>query len=186
MDTEQATELIRSGVPASGGTWADFGAGTGAFSRALAALLGPGGRVLAVDRDAEALRGLDAARDSGSEARGGAEIVAVRGDFRDLEGIRELAGTPLDGALFANSLHFAADAERVLRETARRLAPGGRIVVVEYDGRAPSRWVPYPIPRDAMAALAARAGLAVPRVVGERPSRYGGLLYAAVLAPPSG
>jgi hypothetical protein len=27
-----------------------------------------------------------------------------------------------------------------------RLIPGGRVVLVEYDRRAHSRWVPYPIP----------------------------------------
>ena len=35
-----------------GGTWADIGAGEGAFTLALADLLGPGGRIVAVDRDA--------------------------------------------------------------------------------------------------------------------------------------
>lgn len=174
MEPNEAMGLIRSAVPAAGGVWADFGAGSGTFSHALAALLGPQGRVLAVDRDAGALRALPG---TGGEAR--ASMVPVSGDFRDLGRIPELDGVALDGALFANSLHFVPDAGRVLREAAHRLRPRGRIVVVEYDGRSPSRWVPYPIGRDRLAALAVDAGLERPRAAGERPSAYGGMLYAA-------
>jgi len=50
--------LIEGGVTERGGRWADLGAGEGAFTLALADLLGPGAHITAVDRDAGALKGL--------------------------------------------------------------------------------------------------------------------------------
>jgi SAM-dependent methyltransferase len=45
-----------SGAPRGAGVrWADVGAGTGAFTLALADLLGPGATIVAVDRDRGAL-----------------------------------------------------------------------------------------------------------------------------------
>ena len=54
MNHADHVELLRGAVE-PGGTWADIGAGSGAFTLALADLLGPGGRIVAVDRDARAL-----------------------------------------------------------------------------------------------------------------------------------
>ena len=56
MDHRDHVALIRAGVGEQGGRWADIGAGEGAFTLALADLLGPGGQIIAVDRDAGALR----------------------------------------------------------------------------------------------------------------------------------
>ena len=56
MTHEDHMELIRDAVSEPGGTWADLGSGTGAFTLVLAELLGPAGRILSVDRDARALR----------------------------------------------------------------------------------------------------------------------------------
>ena len=55
VDHADHVGLLRAAVE-PGGTWADIGAGQGAFTLALADLLGPGGRIVAVDRDARALR----------------------------------------------------------------------------------------------------------------------------------
>ncbi|HYH79574.1 MAG TPA: hypothetical protein VEX86_07245, partial [Longimicrobium sp.] len=88
--------------------------------------------------------------------------------------------TPLDGAVMANVLHFVADAAGVLRTVAAQLRPGGRLVLIEYEGRRPSPWVPYPVSAARLADLAPAAGFARPRVVATRPSAYGGDLYVAV------
>ena len=56
MDHEDHVRLLRAGVEGSGRVWADLGAGRGAFTLALADLLGAGGEIHAVDRDAGALR----------------------------------------------------------------------------------------------------------------------------------
>ena len=179
MTLAEAVELIAPATERTPGTWADFGAGTGVFTRALAQLLGPGGRIIAVDRDTRALAALHgAARGTTSP---GAEILPVEGDFRTPHAIPALAGLSLDGALFANALHFAPDADRVLADVAHLLPDGGRIVVVEYDGRPASRWVPYPVSVDRLRLLADEAGLTSPRVVSQRPSAYGGIMYCAVL-----
>src|SRR4249920_351450 len=56
MDHDDHVRLIRGGVEGAGSTWADLGSGTGAFTLALADLLGPSGIIHSVDRDAAALR----------------------------------------------------------------------------------------------------------------------------------
>ena len=66
MDHDDHVGLLRGGVAGPGGVWADIGAGEGAFTLALADLLGPGARIVAVDRDAGALR----AQRGGGRARG--------------------------------------------------------------------------------------------------------------------
>ncbi len=50
---------------------------------------------------------------------------------------------------------------------------------MEYDRRAASRWVPYPIPLARLAALTASAGLTSPSITATRPSAFGGILYVA-------
>src|SRR5690348_3116034 len=50
MDAQEAERLIAPAVPAGPAVWADFGAGDGTFTRALAERLGPGSRIYAVDR----------------------------------------------------------------------------------------------------------------------------------------
>lgn len=179
MTLTEAVELIGPALDRTGGTWADFGAGTGLFTRALAQLLGPQGRISAVDRDARALGVLREA--TRTRANPGAEILPVQGDFRNPDAIPALAGISLDGALFANALHFAPDADRVLAAVAQLLSNRGRVVVVEYDGHPASRWVPYPVPVDRLRLLAGQAQLTAPRVVSQRPSAYGGIMYCAVL-----
>jgi hypothetical protein len=52
-------------------------------------------------------------------------------------------------------------------------------VLVEYDRRAASRWVPYPIPTARLPALAGSAGLSPFTVTATRRSAFGGVLYAA-------
>jgi SAM-dependent methyltransferase len=179
MTLSEATELIRPAILGAGGAWVDFGAGAGLFTRALATLLEPPARVVAVDHDARALRRLHESIPQISAT--GVAIETVVGDFRDMDAIPVLTSARLDGALFANSLHFAPAADRVLGQAVQRLRDGGRIVVIEYDGRPANRWVPHPVPLARLAMLAAEASLQAPRVVGERPSAFGGVLFCAVL-----
>jgi hypothetical protein len=65
-----------------------------------------------------------------------------------------------------------------------RLRPRGRVVLVEYDRRAASRWVPYPIAIAGLPALAKAAELGKFTVVESRPSNYEGLIYAAMASRP--
>jgi trans-aconitate methyltransferase len=174
MKTGDAVSLIEAAVSGSGATWADLGAGSGTFTRALVHLLGPAHRIYAVDRDARAIATLQrwAARD-------GYNVVAVRADFTQPLDVTDRRDRPLDGMLLANALHFVRDAEAVLARLVTELQPR-RIVIVEYDRRAASPWVPYPIPLSRLPSLAAAAGLSAFTVTAERPSAYRGRLYAAV------
>ncbi|HEX8696966.1 MAG TPA: class I SAM-dependent methyltransferase [Longimicrobium sp.] len=172
MKHEDAIELLRPAVgEAAGTTWADLGAGTGVFTRALAALVGPEGHVIAVDADDHAL---SAVRAWALRSRDGPEVTVIHADVT-----RPLAPPPLDGVLMANTLHFVRDAASVLSLVATYLRPGGRFVLVEYEGRRPGPWVPFPVSAGRFRELAAGAGLAPPEVVATRPSAFGGTLYVA-------
>lgn len=173
MRHDEALALVRGGV-GPGGVWADLGAGTGTFTRALRELIGPGGTVWAVDRRDEAVRALNR---TGSSP--GAEVRVLRADFTD-----PLDLPPLDGALMANALHFVEDQEAVIRRIARALRPGGRLLLVEYDRSRGNRWVPYPVPPDRFEALCEAAGLTPPEEIGRRSSAYWREMYAAVALRP--
>ena len=182
MDSLDAAALIRPAIPRTSGVWADLGAGTGTFTRALAYLL-PQARIYAVDRNPSALAKLGRWLH-----QDGVTLVPVTADFTGPLDLPELGTDPLDGLLFANSLHYVADPVPVLRSLVTRLRPGGRVVIVEYDRRAANRWVPYPIPGVRIAPLAIAAGLTAPTIVATRPSAFGGTLYVAAAdrapAPP--
>ena len=175
MDDRDAAELIVDAVGQGGRYWADIGAGSGTFTRALRSLLPPGSRIYAVDNDAEAivrLRGL------------GGGIVPVKADFS--RGV-SLPGdaSELDGMLLANALHFVRDAAGVLRRPVRLVRPGGRVVIVEYDRRARSPWVPYPLRSDHWPAVAEAVGLTNARITARTPSIYAGELYAGAADRPT-
>lgn len=196
MTHRDAVDLIRDAVApraTPGGLWADLGAGSGTFTRALAELLGPRGQVIAVDRDGRALARLlegrrsapegdagESAADSGPD-RPWAGIVVAEGDLREPHAIPELRAAPLNGALFANALHFDPEPADTLAGYRGLLAPAASIVVVEYDGRPASPWIPHPVPMTRLRAAAAAAGFGPPHITSERPSAYGGLLYCARL-----
>ena len=173
MKTDEAVALIEAAVGDRAGVWADVGAGEGTFTRALVELLGPSSRIYAVDQDASAVAAI--ARWS----KGSANVVPVEADFSRPFSLPHMENTPVDGILLANALHFVRDGEAVLARLVTMLRPGGRLVIVEYDRRASSRWVPYPIPITRLPALAAVAGLSTPTVTATRPSEYQGILYAA-------
>ncbi|MGH7469273.1 MAG: class I SAM-dependent methyltransferase [Longimicrobiales bacterium] len=174
MKLQEAVVLLNAAQPAPAGTWADLGAGTGTFTRALGQLLGRDGHIYAVDRDGAALATLRAA-----PARSGcAAITTVQADFTGP--LRQHLPDPLAGLLLANALHFVPNPHAVLAQLSELLRPGGQVILIEYDRRPANRWVPHPIWIEHLPALAAAAHLDAPRVVARRPSAYGGDLYVAV------
>jgi SAM-dependent methyltransferase len=177
VNHDEAVALIGEAIPRIPGTWADLGAGDGTFTRALVELLGPSGRIVAVDRDARAVAAIKRWAKQSAPS-----VTALLADFADEFELPGPALTKFDGMLFANSLHFVPAAEAVLARLVARLRPGGRVVIVEYDQRNATRWVPNPIPVDRLPALVKSAGLAVPVIVATRPSAFGGTLYVATAA----
>jgi SAM-dependent methyltransferase len=171
VDHADHVALLRPAVT-PGGTWADIGAGEGAFTLALADLLGPGGRIVAVDRDARALRDNEAA------VRSAFPQVALETLVADLTG--PLVLPPLDGIVAANSLHFVARDRQVaaVAGLAGHLVPGGRFVVVEYDADRGNPWVPNPFSAASWERLATAAGLIDTRRIGRVPSRFLGAIYS--------
>jgi SAM-dependent methyltransferase len=185
MRSEECIALIqdgvrRGGVPTGEGAresvarvWADLGSGSGAFTAALAALLGAGATIWSVDVDAGALRAQEREL---PRRHPDVRLRTIAADFT-----AELELPPLDGMVLANSLHFQRDPCAVLARLAGRLRAGGRIIIVEYDIQKPNPWVPYPVPLSGLPAVAACAGLSEPRLLARRSSRYHGSMYAALL-----
>jgi SAM-dependent methyltransferase len=172
MDHADHVNLLRGGIPALGGVWADLGAGHGAFTLALAELIGPQGVIHAVDRDRGALAELEQAMH--------ARFPAVAVTIHPADFTRPLDLPPLDGVVMANSLHFHRRQEPILEAVRAMLRPGGRLIGVEYNVEAGNPWVPYPISYPVWESLARRAGFAETRLLATRPSRFLREIYSAV------
>lgn len=162
MRRDELVALIRDGVGEPGGRWADLGAGEGAFTLALADLLGPSAHIVAVDKDARALRAIG----HGIETR-----VADFTKPLDLHG--------LDGIVMANSLHYVRDKQPVLERVHGMLRAGGRLIIVEYGADRGNPWVPYPFTYERWEKIAARAGFRNTRLLSTVPSRWLGSMYSA-------
>jgi len=175
VDAKEADRLIAAAVPAGPGTWADFGAGDGTFTRALAARLGSGARIYAVDRDDRALGGLQV-----SLVRLEADVTIVQADLQQAFELPGSEPATLDGMLLANTLHFLPDPVGALTRLSSWLRPGGSVVLIEYSDRTPSRWVPYPVDVAYLPALFEAAALTPPHVVAQADSAFGGEMYVAV------
>ena len=163
MKRSELVALLRDGVGEPGGAWADLGAGEGAFTYALAELLGPAAKIVAVDKDRRALQGLQ--RDF--------EIRVA--DFTKPLDLHEL-----DGIVMANSLHFVRDKAPGLESVRGMLRPGGRLIVVEYATDRGNAWVPYPFTYERWESMAARAGFVDTRFLHSVPSRWLDGIWSAV------
>ncbi len=168
MDHADHVRLLRDGVT-GGGTWADLGAGTGAFTLALAELVGPGGQVIAVDRDRGALRRLERAL-----RPGGATVRTLDADFT-----KPIDLPALDGVVMANSLHFVRDKAPVLALVHKMLKPSGLLLLVEYDANKGNQWVPHPLSFETWRALADASGFSGTHELASVPSRFLGRIYSA-------
>ena len=176
MNHADHVALIRAGVEGAGLRWLELGAGEGAFTLALAELLGPHGEIVALDRDAGALRRLAAQLEQGFPPTG---VRTTTGNFRD-----HLPAGPFDGVLAANSLHFLRDPVEVMTRARAVLRTGGRLLVVEYDADRGNAWVPHPFSAARFADLAEQAGFTRTREIGRVPSRFLGAMYAAAADRP--
>jgi ubiquinone/menaquinone biosynthesis C-methylase UbiE len=106
MNHDDHVALLRPGVPVvEEAIWADVGAGDGAFTLALAELLGPGATIHTIDRDGAALAPGAA---EASRRYPGVRLLPQTADFT-----RPLDLPPLDGLVMANALHFVRDGDKV-------------------------------------------------------------------------
>jgi ubiquinone/menaquinone biosynthesis C-methylase UbiE len=172
VDHADHVRLIRGGVEGRGGAWADFGAGSGAFTLALAEVLGPDADIVAVDKDDRALRV--------NEGSMRARFPDARVRFAASDFLRPLAISDLDGIVLANSLHFQRDHAAALRAVRGYLKPGGRLVIVEYNIERGNFAVPHPVPFARWERLAREAGFEHTELLERRPSRFLNEIYSAV------
>jgi ubiquinone/menaquinone biosynthesis C-methylase UbiE len=172
MDHRDHVELLRDGVIGGGPVWADLGSGEGAFTLALADILGPTGSIHSVDRDGRALR---IQLEKLQAAFPDVAVTQLAADFT-----QPLQLPPLDGIVMANSLHFIRDKGPVLELVRGYLKPGGRFVLVEYDSDRGNPWVPYPMSFPTWVAVATEAGFGNTQRLAAVPSRFLGSIYSAL------
>ena len=172
MTHEDHLALLRDGIPNLGGTWADLGSGTGAFTLALADLLGTDAVIYSVDTDRGALREQERAMR--------ARFLQTTVHYLHADFTRPLDLPPLDGIVMANSLHYVRDKSPVLQLVRVYLKPGGRLLLVEYNADRGNPWVPHPISYGTWAQLTGRNGFAETRLLVTVPSRFLGEIFSAV------
>jgi ubiquinone/menaquinone biosynthesis C-methylase UbiE len=172
MDHADHVRLLRDGVTERGQVWADLGSGEGAFTLALADLLGPAGSIHTVDRDGRAMQ---VQQRRLHDEYPTVPVTPLVADFT-----RPLELPALDGIVMANSLHFQRDKAVVLRLVHGYLRPGGRLILVEYDTDHGNHWVPFPLSFRTWIGVASEAGFRDTRRLSTVPSRFLGSIYSAV------
>ncbi|NTU66058.1 MAG: methyltransferase domain-containing protein [Chloroflexi bacterium] len=172
MNHTDHVALLRGGIESIGGVWADFGSGTGAFTLALADLIGPAGVIYSIDQDRFAL----AQQERSMLARFLNTIV----HYRPADFTRPIELPPLDGIVMANSLHFQRHKEPIVKLLKGYLRIYGRFILVEYNIEQGNSAVPYPVSYRQWEELAQRCGFTHTRLLKTRPSRFLKEIYSAV------
>jgi ubiquinone/menaquinone biosynthesis C-methylase UbiE len=173
MDHRDHINLLKPANISPGGSWADLGAGSGAFTLALRDLVGPNADIYAVDKSRGSLHDLE----SSHRARFGNinHLHLLHDDFSHAPDL-----PPLDGVVMANSLHYFRNKEKILRHVGSFLKPNGVLLLVEYNVDSGNPWVPYPLSFKTFRALAPRAGFTEPRLLATIPSRFLREFYSAI------
>lgn len=129
-EREERTDLLLEALAlAPDAVVADIGAGTGFFTLPMAAAV-PEGRVYAVDIQIEMLEIIRRRRDDA----GLTNIEPVRGTASD----PRLPGAGVDLVLMVDAYHEFAFPAEMMCAVAASLAPGGRVILVEYRAEDPS------------------------------------------------
>ncbi len=110
-------------------TVADVGAGTGYYSRRIADVVGPTGKVYAVDVQPEMVAMLQTV----AKQRGYGHITPLLGAPNDVK----LPAASVDVAIMVDVYHELEFPYEVLASIVRAVKPGGRVVFVEYRAEDP-------------------------------------------------
>lgn len=108
---------------------ADLGTGTGHYAHAAARIVGPEGKVYAIDVQEDMLHHMKDLR-TGMHAR---NIEVVWGNIEKPGGTK-LRDHVLDAAILSNTLFQLEHRGNALKEIMRILKPGGRLLVVDWAG----------------------------------------------------
>ena len=111
-----------------GNVVADFGAGSGHYSIALAKRVGNNGRVYAIDIQKDLLSRLET---EVKQAGGARNIHIIWGDVEKSGGTK-LADSSVDFVLMANTLFQSTARYSIALEARRILRPGGQVAVVDW------------------------------------------------------
>jgi ubiquinone/menaquinone biosynthesis C-methylase UbiE len=139
---QQPDAVIAALGLAPGARVADIGAGSGYFTRLLAPAVAPGGKVYAVDVDADMNERLrDRLADEGIT-----NVEVVLGEYAD----PKLPDGGIDLVFTSNTFHHIQDRPDYFRNLKQDLAPGGRVAIVDYDGRKGwfVQWMEHFTPKD--------------------------------------
>jgi len=144
----------------------DIGAGPGYFTLRLANVVGPSGRVYAVDVEPGMLAAL-LERLEKTTARNVTPVLSLPDDPLLPDGLCDLV-------LIVDTYHHFPDGEAYLRRLARTLAPRGRIANVDFQKRPTPVGPPldHRVSREDFVATAARAGLDVVAELAFLPHQY--------------
>ena len=149
---------------------ADFGAGSGAYTLALAEYLSGSGHVIAVDIQRDLLRRIK----NEATRRGYKNVDIVWGDL-EVPGTSKITDRHLDFVLISNLLFQVEEKSRVLEEARRALKPRGRLAVIDWSesfkGMGPQKR--EVVPKDAARELAERAGFVFEREFSAGAHHYG-------------
>lgn len=172
MEHNDHVRLIRKGVVGTGGVWADLGSGWGAFTLALADLLGSNGHIYSIDKDQRMLHD--------QERTMSARFPAANVEYLSANFTRGLNLPLLDGVVMANSLHYVRKKDDTLQLIRSYLRPGGHLVLVEYNADSGNPWVPYPLSYPIWEKLAQENSFKETTLLERVPSRFLKEIYSAL------
>ena len=152
-----ASACARSSTPSAGERLLEIGPGTGYYTLDMAEWVGADGQGRDLRHPAGDARPHDAPR----AERGLANVTPTLGDAQALP----YEDDSFDAAILTTVLGEIPDQDAALREIARVLKPGGRLVVGELFGD------PHMVTLGALERRAGAAGLGFERVVGPEPAR---------------
>jgi SAM-dependent methyltransferase len=157
-EVQKSPEIMKVLAFKPGERVADVGAGTGYFTIPVAKAVGPTGRVSAIDISPEMLEFLDA------------RVKAHKLDNVELRRVTpddpQLAPGSVDTILIVDAIHYVKDRTTYATKLRAGLAPGGRLIIIDYRPKPMSErpWGPPPeqqFPRETLDAEMAAAGFKI-------------------------
>lgn len=130
---QKPDEVMRALALRTGERVADVGAGSGYFTLRAARAVGPTGEVLAIDINGDILEFLDGRlREAGLT-----NVKTLRVGKDD----PQLPAAKVDTVLLVDTLHYVSGRDAYAKKLRAGLAPGGRVVVIDY---TPKPWAERP------------------------------------------
>lgn len=157
-DVQKSPQILQALAFRPGERVADIGAGSGYFTFKVAEAVGPGGTVAALDIAQEMLDYLDLR----VKARKAANVTLRRVASDD----PQIPHASVDTILMIDAIHYVKDRTAYAKKLLPALAPGGRLVIIDYRPKPMSErpWGPPPeqqFPREQLDREMAAAGFVV-------------------------